>query len=109
MATCAGVSVYDDYTPKELLWITEAKETQAWDHTSSIVSMIHNAHAKRGKNAYHFHPYRKGKGKRTGNAKLSDFKDWLVPDKKNKNKKKKKRAKGVENVSRSRYRKRKSR
>ena len=83
MAASAGVSPYDDFTPIELLWMTEAKETQRWDHTSAIIAMIHNVNAKRQKTAFDFHPYRKKK-KNPNRVSLAKFKAELMKDKKRK-------------------------
>lgn len=83
LATRAGVSVYDDYTVKELLWIHEEKESAAWDHTAAIVAMMHNTHAKRPKPLLDFHPYRR-KIKKTGGstgASLGDFKREIMRSK----------------------------
>ena len=68
------MDVYGDYTPAELFWMSRAKISQEWDHTSNLLAMIVNIVSKKKANPVDFHPYM---SKKEAGMSLAEFKARL--------------------------------
>jgi len=68
-----------------MFWMMKAKTAAEWDHTASILAMIHNVASKRKKSPLDFHPYgrERKKGIKKKGATLADFKAALRKEKSN--------------------------
>lgn len=50
----------DGFTLRELLWMAEGRQRDAWNHTAQVLAMLYNAFRSRGSRALgprDFHPF----------------------------------------------------
>lgn len=80
LVAAAGVQLEEDLLPGELVWMAEAKISDAWDHTAFLLMQQHNLNAKRKKNYWDFHPFkRKKRMEANAGTTLDDFQRILDP------------------------------
>lgn len=71
-------------TPRELFYLARGRDAAQWEHTSSLLAMMHNLMAKRPKSPDQFNPHRARAKRRRHRPQdcwtLDDFKAMLVGD-----------------------------
>jgi hypothetical protein len=48
----------DPFSLRQLHWMIEGKNSEAWDHTSQLLAMINNCHCDKAISPYDRHPYK---------------------------------------------------